>query len=89
MRLLVLMLVMYNLQYRYTYNNQRRVSYRIMQCYLSQEYLFHVDHNVSELIRNCSSDVNGFFTVVLFVIQLVTEGCICGLLGMTDGLRSG
>ncbi|MBO4374297.1 MAG: ABC transporter ATP-binding protein [Lachnospiraceae bacterium] len=73
----VYILFMYNLQYRYTYNNQRRVSYRIMQCYLSQDYLFHVDHNVSELIRNCSSDVNGFFTVVLAVIQLVTEGCTC------------
>lgn len=76
----VYILFMYNLQYRYTFNNQRRVSYRIMQCYLSQEYLFHVDHNVSELIRNCSSDVNGFFVVVLSVIQLVTEGCTCAFL---------
>ncbi len=73
----IYILFMYNLQYRYTYNNQRRVSYRIMQCYLSQDYLFHVDHNVSELIRNCSSDVNDFFIVVLAVIQLVTEGCTC------------
>ncbi len=76
----IYILYMYNLQYRYTYNNQRRVSYRIMQCYLSQEYLFHVDHNVMELIRNCSSDVNGFFSVVLAVIQLVTEGCTCAFL---------
>ena len=76
----IYILFMYNLQYRYTYNNQRRVSYRIMQCYLSQDYLFHVDHNVSELIRNCSADVNGFFIVVLSVIQLVTECCTCAFL---------
>ncbi|MCR5652129.1 MAG: ABC transporter ATP-binding protein/permease [Lachnospiraceae bacterium] len=76
----IYILFMYNLQYRYTYNNQRRVSYRIMQCYLSQEYLFHVDHNVSELIRNCSSDVTGFFNVVLSVIQLATEACTCAFL---------
>ena len=42
----VYILFMYDLQYRYTFNNQRRVSYRIMQCYLSQEYLFRVDHKI-------------------------------------------
>ncbi len=73
----VYILFMYNLQYRYTYNNQRRISYRLMQCYMSQDYLFHVDHNVTELIRNTTSDVNGFFTVLLNVIQLVTEACTC------------
>ena len=73
----VYILFMYNLQYRYTFNNQRRISYRLMQCYMSQPYLFHVDHNVSELIRNTSSDVNGFFTVLLNLIQLVTEACTC------------
>ena len=68
---------MYNLQYRYTFNNQRKVSYRLMQCYLSQDYLFHVSHNVADLQRNCSSDVNGFFQVVLNIIQLVTEAFTC------------
>ncbi|XME01238.1 ABC transporter ATP-binding protein [Lachnospiraceae bacterium C1.1] len=73
----IYLIFMYNLQYRYTYNNQRRVSYRLMQCYLSQDYLFHVSHNIAELQRNCSSDVNGFFTVVLNLIQLVTEAFTC------------
>ena len=76
----IYILFMYNLQYRYTYNNQRRISYRLMQCYMSQDYLFHVDHNVTELIRNTTSDVNGFFTVLLNVIQLVTEACTCAFL---------
>lgn len=68
---------MYSLQYRYTYNNQRRVSFRLMQCYMSQDYLFHASHNVADLQRNVSSDVNGFFVVVLNIIQLVTEACTC------------
>ena len=68
---------MYNLQFRYTYNNQRRVSYRLMQCYLSQDYLFHVSHNIADLQRNCGADVNGFFQVVLNIIQLVTEAFTC------------
>ena len=73
----IYLLFMYNLQYRYAYNNQRRVSYRLMECYLSQDYLFHVSHNVADLQRNVSGDVNGFFTVVLNVIQLFTEGVTC------------
>ena len=71
---------MYNLQYLYTYKNQRRVSYRLMECYLSQDYLFHVSHNVAELQRNVGADVNGFFQVVLNVIQLFTEGVTCAAL---------
>ena len=76
----IYILFMYNLQYRYTYNNQRRVSYRLMECYLSQDYLFHVSHNVAELQRNVGGDVNGFFQVVLNVIQLFTEGVTCAAL---------
>ncbi len=76
----IYILFMYNLQYRYTYNNQRRVSYRLMECYLSQDYLFHTSHNVAELQRNVTADVNGFFQVVLNVIQLFTEGVTCAAL---------
>ena len=76
----IYILFMYNLQYRYTYNNQRRVSYRLMECYLSQDYLFHVSHNVAELQRNVGGDVSGFFQVVLNVIQLFTEGVTCAAL---------
>ncbi|MCR4890692.1 MAG: ABC transporter ATP-binding protein/permease [Lachnospiraceae bacterium] len=67
------LIFLYNLQFRYTTNNQRRISYKLMQCYLSQDYLFHVSHNVAELQRNCSSDVGNFFSVILNLIQLVTE----------------
>ncbi len=67
------LIFLYDLQFRYTTHNQRRLSYRLMQCYMSQDYLFHVSHNVAELQRNCTSDVNGFFQVILNIIQLTTE----------------
>ncbi len=67
------LIFLYDMQFKYTTNNQRRLSYKLMQCYLSQDYLFHVSHNVAELQRNCSSDVNGFFQVLLNIIQLTTE----------------
>ncbi len=67
------LMFLYNLQFRYTTNNQRRISYKLMQCYMSQDYLFHVSHNVAELQRNCTSDVGSFFSVILNIIQLFTE----------------
>ena len=67
------LILLYKLQYRYINNNQKRISYKLMQCYLSQDYLFHVSHNVAELQRNCGTDVFNFFQVLLNVIQLATE----------------
>ncbi len=52
---------LYRFQYRFSYNNERRISIRLLQCYMSQDYLFHVNHNVSELVRNVISDVSVFF----------------------------
>lgn len=68
------LIFMYNCQYKFIYNNKRQVSTRMMECYLSQEYLFHVTKNVAELQRNVSLDVDGFFAVLLALIQLATEG---------------
>ncbi len=69
----IFLIFLYKLQFRYINNNQKRISYRLMQCYLSQDYLFHVSHSVSELQRNCGMDVANFFQVLLNVIQLTTE----------------
>ena len=71
---------MYDVTYRFTYNNQRRLATRLMKCYMNQDYLFHTSHNVSELMRNISSDVTGFFNVVLSFLQLITEAAVCGVL---------
>ena len=45
----VYLIVMYDIQYRFTYNNQRRVAYKLMDAYMKQTYLFHVSRNISEL----------------------------------------
>ena len=67
------LIFLYNMQFKFTQYNKRRISYKLMQCYMSQDYLFHVSHNVAELQRNCGSDVDSFFSVALNVIQLFTE----------------
>ncbi|MBO5551727.1 MAG: ABC transporter ATP-binding protein [Lachnospiraceae bacterium] len=70
-------LFMYSLQYRYVYNNQRIVSYRLMDHYMSRDYLFHTRHGVAELHRNVRDDVDNFFTVMLNIIQFITEAFTC------------
>lgn len=64
---------MYSLQYRFIFNNQQRLSVRMMKSYMQQDYLFHVSKNVAEFQRNITSDVNGFFTVVLNALQFLAE----------------
>lgn len=70
-------LFMYSLQYRYVYNNQRIISYRLMDHYMSREYLFHTRHGVAELHRNVRDDVDNFFIVMINIIQFITEAFTC------------
>lgn len=72
--------MMYSLQYRFIFNNQQRLSVKMMKCYMKQDYLFHVSKNVAEFQRNITSDVNGFFTVVLNVLQFLAEFSVSAVL---------
>lgn len=69
----VYVMAMYSLQYRFVFNNQQRLSVRMMKSYMQQDYLFHVSKNVAEFQRNITSDVNGFFTVALNALQFLAE----------------
>lgn len=67
----------YNMQYSFIFNNQRRLAVKMMNSYMRQNYLFHVSRNVAELQRNVTEDVNGFYTVVLNILQLISETSVC------------
>ncbi|MCD8039724.1 MAG: ABC transporter ATP-binding protein/permease [Lachnospiraceae bacterium] len=69
--------MMYSLQYRFIFNNQRRLAVKMMNAYMHQNYLFHVSRNVAELQRNVTEDVNGFYTVVLNAMQFIAEASVC------------
>lgn len=69
--------LMYDAQYRFTYRNQCRISAKLLETYLREDYLFHVEHNSAELLRTVNSDVSIFFQVVLGVLQLLTEAFVC------------
>lgn len=71
---------MYSMQYKFIFENQRKLAVKLMNCYMHQKYLFHVSKNVAELQRNVTNDVNGFFTVVLNTLQFLAEISVCAAL---------
>ncbi len=73
----VYLIFMYAIQLRFVLNNQYRMSYKLMDCYLKQDYLFHTAHNVAELQVRMDGDVAGFFRVIQHMITLTTEMTTC------------
>ena len=66
--------------YRFTYNNQRKLAYRLLHCYMYQPYTFFLDHNSADLIQNVTTDVMQFFDIVLCLMQFAVEIIVCGLM---------
>lgn len=66
--------------YRFSYNNQKRISEKLLSSYLKQPYTFFLQKNSAELIRNISEDVSMLIDTVLSAMQLVVEFLVCGLL---------
>lgn len=68
-------------QYKYQlvviYNCNRDINFQLMKCYISQDYLYHTEHNVAEIQRNVITDVNTFFDMVQAISNVVVEGVIC------------
>ena len=74
--------LMYSLQYRFTFSNQRKMAKRMLECYLNQPYSFHLLHNSADLVRNVSNDTNMMFQGILSIVQLLTELLVCVTLGV-------
>lgn len=68
---------MTNCQYRFVYNNQQKLAKKMMSCYIRQPYLYHLSHGSAEIMRNLDGDVKNFFSVVISLLQLFTEFCVC------------
>ncbi len=74
--------------YRFTSFSQRNLAVRLTECYLYQDYSFHVEHNMAELQRNVGNDVSNLFSTILNLLQLMAEVLVCillvGYLAYTD-----
>lgn len=76
----VYLILMNAIQYRFIFNNQKRLSCRLLACYASQPYTFFLDHNTADLIRNVGQDTDNFFEAVSEVLRLTMEIFVCILL---------
>ena len=67
-----LMLISY-IQYTFIYNNQLKLSARLIDCYLRKPYTYHLDKNSAEMIRSIMLDSERFFQLLLTAFSVFSE----------------
>ncbi len=67
------LLFMYNLQFAFTYRNKACISNRMMKIYMQQDYLNLIDHNVTDLLRSLSADIDLCFALILALLNILCE----------------
>jgi len=67
-------------QYTFVYNNQLRLSGRLVDCYLKKPYTYHLDKNSAEMIRSIMLDAERFFQMLLTMFSIFSEVLVSGLL---------
>ncbi len=68
-------------QARFRNGLERDLSNAMLEAYLHQEYLFHINTNSSEVVRGVHSDVSGVASVVENFSNLISEGLTSVLIG--------
>ena len=76
----VYVIMVYKIQYRFTYNNKCKTTVELMNAYMKKPYLFFVGYDTSALMRDVRNDPASFYTAVLQLMHLFTEGIVCFLL---------
>lgn len=74
------LIIMNNCIFRFSYGNQRKLSKRLLECYLKEPYDFYLYNNSADLVRNVEEDTNALFDSVVAIMQLVSECIVCILL---------
>ncbi len=76
----VYLIFMNNSIFRFSYGNQRKLSKRLLECYLKEPYTFFLKNNSADLVRNVRDDTNALFDTVSATMQLASECVVCLLL---------
>lgn len=76
----IYLMVMSYVQYTFIYNNQLRLSGRLVDCYLKKPYTYHLDKNSAEMIRSIMLDSERFFQMLLTMFSIFSEVLVSGLL---------
>ena len=75
------LILLYYAQYAFTFNTQKKLSSRMLRCYMYQPYTFHLKNNSADLMRNIESDVTMMFQGIISMLGLIAEVCVCVILG--------
>ena len=67
-------------QYTFVFNNQLRLSGRLIDCYMKKPYTYHLDKNSAEMVRNVMLDSERFFQMLLSIFLLLSEAMVSVLL---------
>ena len=62
-----------HMEYKYIYTNQLLISGRLIDCYLKKPYIYHLDKNSAEMVRNVMLDSERFFQMLLSFFLMLTE----------------
>ena len=76
------LILLYYIQYAFTFSTQKKLSNRMLTCYMKQSYSFHLQNNSAELMRNIESDVTMMFQAIISMLGLLAEVCVCMILGV-------
>lgn len=69
-------------QSNFTFNVQASLCLRLFSLYLRQPYIFHLQKNSAQLVRNITGEVANLSSVVSSLLLLLTESCV--LVGITS-----
>lgn len=76
------LILLYYAQYAFTFTTQKKLSSRMLKCYMNQSYTFHLKNNSADLMRNIDNDVTMMFQAIISMLGLLAELCVCIILGI-------
>ncbi len=84
---------MLRMQMRFSLDNQVEYAGNLMNAYLNKDYLYHVEHNSANILRNVSSGPQVIFSVILvnvftLLTEVITAAMIWAMLVMVDAFTA-
>ena len=76
----VYLCIMYYYLYGFIYHNQLKVESRLVDCYMRKPYVYHLDHNTSDMIRNIMLDSERLFQLILMILNATSQVLLSVLL---------
>lgn len=72
----VFLVNVYRFQYKYVYNNQLKISKKIMENYLFRPYEYYLNASTADINRVLNGDVGSTFSLLIILFQLLSEAIV-------------